>query len=87
VAITNQKLLMYRRPKFLEVLHAVREEMSREVDYDVDLFAEMVRSGIRPLHGPERIIRGIRSRALRDEVAADLDSPQSRPKKRAGKSR
>jgi hypothetical protein len=38
---------MYRRPKFLEVLHAIREEMSREVDYDVDLFAEMVRSGAR----------------------------------------
>lgn len=44
---------MYRRPKFLEVLHAIREEMSREVDYDVDLFAEMVRSGVRPSHGPE----------------------------------
>ena len=31
--------IMYRRPKFLEVLHAIREEMSREADYDVDLFA------------------------------------------------
>ena len=39
---------MYRRPKFLEVLHAIREEMSREADYDVDLFAEMVRSGVQP---------------------------------------
>ena len=58
---------MYRRPKFLEVLHAIREEMSREVDYDVDLFAEMVRSGVRPLHGPERRIRGFRSRAPREE--------------------
>lgn len=36
---------IYRRPKFLEILHEVREEMSREADYDVDLFAEMVRSG------------------------------------------
>lgn len=35
---------MYRRPKFLEVLHEIREEMSREADYDMDLFAEMVRS-------------------------------------------
>lgn len=76
---------MYRRPKFLEVLHAIREEMSREVDYDVDLFAEMVRSGVRPTHGPERIIRGMRTRALRDEVTADLDVTQQRPKKRAGK--
>lgn len=58
---------MYRRPKFLEVLHAIREEMSREADYDVDLFAEMVRSGNQPAHGPERIIRGFRSRAPRLE--------------------
>jgi hypothetical protein len=36
---------MYRRPKFLEILHEIREEMSREADYDVDLFAEMIRSG------------------------------------------
>ena len=58
---------MYRRPKFLEVLHAIREEMSREADYDVDLFAEMVRSGAPPAHGPERIIRGLRSRAPKRE--------------------
>jgi hypothetical protein len=77
---------MYRRPKFLEVLHAIREEMSREVDYDVDLFAEMVRSGVRPTHGPERIIRGIRSRALREDLATDLEIAQERPRKRAGKS-
>jgi len=36
---------MYRRPKFLEVLIEIRQEMSREADYDVDLFAEMVRTG------------------------------------------
>lgn len=35
---------MYRRPKFLEILLDIRQEMSREADYDVDLFAEMVRS-------------------------------------------
>ena len=78
---------MYRRPKFLEVLHAIREDMSREVDYDVDLFSEMVRSGVRPTHGPERIIRGVRTRAMRDEVEADLDVDRERPRKRAGKSR
>jgi hypothetical protein len=37
-----------------------------EMSY-VDLFAEMVRSGVRPLHGPERRIRGFRSRAPREE--------------------
>ena len=78
---------MYRRPKFLEVLHAIREQMSRDVDYDVDLFAEMVRSGVRPAHGPERIIRGIRTRALADEIREDLDERDEKPKKRAGKSR
>ena len=36
---------MYRRPKFLEVLLEIRREMAHEVDYDTDLFAEMVRSG------------------------------------------
>jgi len=35
---------MYRRPKFLEVLLQIRERMAREADYDVDRFAEMVRS-------------------------------------------
>jgi hypothetical protein len=78
---------MYRRPKFLEVLHAIREQMSREVDYDVDLFAEMVRSGVRPAHGPERIIRGIRTRPSREDIETELEAAAERPKKRAGKSR
>jgi hypothetical protein len=76
---------MYRRPKFLEVLHAIREEMSREVDYDVDLFAEMIRSGVRPSHGPERVIRGIRTRAARDEVETESEAAALKPKKRVGK--
>ncbi len=36
---------MYRRPKFLEVLLDIRREMAHDVDYDTDLFAEMIRSG------------------------------------------
>lgn len=36
---------MYRRPKFLEILLEIREQMSRDADFDVDLFAEMVRTG------------------------------------------
>ena len=39
---------MYRRPKFLELLLKIREEMAREADHDVDFFVEMVRSGIQP---------------------------------------
>jgi hypothetical protein len=60
---------MYRKPRFLEELHAIREEMSREADYDVELFAEMVRSGSRPAHGPVRNIRGFRTRAPRADDA------------------
>lgn len=29
----------------MEILLEIREEMSREADYDIDLFAEMIRSG------------------------------------------
>lgn len=49
---------MYRRPRFLVELHAIQEEMSRECDYDVELFAEMIRRGSPPTHGPTRVIRG-----------------------------
>jgi hypothetical protein len=77
---------MYRRPKFLEVLHAIREEMSREVDYDVDLFAELVRSGIRPARGPERIIRGKRVYVPAAEPKGETNETE-RPRKRAGRSR
>ena len=73
---------MYRKPRFLEMLHAIREEMSREADYDVDLFAEMVRSGVRPAHGAERNIRGYKSRAPRAE-ASSVDAPTRGERKRA----
>jgi hypothetical protein len=73
---------MYRRPKFLEALLAIREQMSREVDYDVDLFAEMVRSGTRPSHGAERVIRGFRTRAPHQE--SDGGTIERRHRKRAG---
>ena len=39
---------MYRRPKFLEVLIEIRQQMALEADYDVDLFTEMARSGVKP---------------------------------------
>jgi hypothetical protein len=61
---------MYQRPRFLEELHAIREEMSRECDYDIDLFAEMVRSGKQPNHGPARNIRGVRQYAPPNPLAA-----------------
>jgi hypothetical protein len=95
VAIENQKSKtrshdMYRRPKFLTVLHQIRETMSREADYDVDLFAEMVRSGTRPEYGPERNIRGFRKRAPRnDEISIAMpslaDAPRVKERKRAAR--
>lgn len=68
---------MYRRPKFLTVLHKIREAMSREADYDVDLFAEMVRAGAQPQRGPKRNIRGFVKRAPRTEEADfDIDTSE-----------
>jgi hypothetical protein len=64
---------MYQRPRFLEELHAIREEMARECDYDVDLFAEMVRSNRRPARGPARNIRGVR-------LHAPAPAPPAKPK-------
>jgi hypothetical protein len=71
---------MYRRPKFLTVLHKIREAMSREADYDVDLFAEMVRSGTQPTAGPKRNIRGFEKRAPRNDEA---DAPELNQRRRA----
>lgn len=54
---------MYHRPRFLEELEAIREEMSRECDYDMDLFAEMIRNDQLPTRGRARNIRGVRQYA------------------------
>jgi hypothetical protein len=74
---------MYRKPRFLEELHTIREEMSREADYDVDLFTEMVRSGARPQQGPVRNIRGLKSRAPRQTETIE-DAPPRGRRSRAG---
>ena len=74
---------MYRKPRFLEELHMIREEMSREADYDVDLFTEMVRSGLRPQQGPVRNVRGFKSRAPRLKETNE-DAPRQERRKRAG---
>jgi hypothetical protein len=72
---------MYRKPRFLEMLHAIREEMSREADYDVELFAEMMRSGVRPRYGPVRNIRGFRSRAPRADQETKVEAKPARRKR------
>lgn len=70
---------MYRRPRFLEELHAAREEMARECDYDVDLFAEMIRRGMPPTDGPLKVIRGRRLAVPPRKWSEETDSqPKSR---------
>lgn len=54
---------MYRRPKFLEVLLQIREQMARDADYDVDRFTEMVRTG--------RHRNGYAALSLTDQPSAD----------------
>jgi len=73
---------MYRRPKFLTVLHKIREAMSREADYDVDLFTEMVRGGAQPAHGPRRNIRGFVKHAPRNEDT-EIDNVETEERHRA----
>ncbi len=69
------------------MLHAIREEMSREADYDVELFAEMVRTGARPAYGPARNIRGFRVRAPRaDDVAEEVKEAKPSRRRRVGRS-
>ncbi len=66
---------MYRRPKFLEILLEIRREMALEADYDVELFAEIARSGIRPptvqtrVSGPE-----VRQAAESQEISTIFDT-------------
>lgn len=48
---------MYRRPKFIEVLHEIRQEMAADADYDVVLFAEMIRSGEISVNAPAHSLR------------------------------
>ena len=73
---------MYRKPRFLEMLHAIREEMSREADYDVDLFLELVRSGKAGTRSRERNIRGVKRPVPRLESKAK-DEAANRTGKRA----
>jgi hypothetical protein len=73
--------VMYRKPRFLEMLHAIREEMSREADYDVELFAEMTRTGARPTRGPARNLRGFRTHAPAADEQTEI-APSAKQRKR-----
>ncbi|CAN5621532.1 hypothetical protein BH10ACI3_BH10ACI3_18180 [soil metagenome] len=62
---------MYRRPKFLEKLLEIRREMALEADYDVDLFAEIARSGNRSARGRQSPAERMAARV----EAKDADVP------------
>lgn len=66
---------MYSRPRFLEELHAIREEMSRECDYDMDLFAQMIRNSQPPseeaIHKRQSFHRPPMHRAKKKSSLAD----------------
>jgi hypothetical protein len=62
---------MYRKPKFLEVLHEIRQRMAREADYDIDLFTQRLRLGsVRPEPGVESF-----------SLIADVKRPRKAAKK------
>lgn len=73
---------MYRKPRFLKVLHAIREEMSREVDYDVDLFVAMIRAGEKPVSEPLRNVRVFRSGK---ETAGEITIRQRKGRRRVAR--
>jgi len=72
---------MYRKPRFLKVLHAIREEMSREVDYDVDLFAEKIRAVERPANGSRRTVRAYKNGKGRPDAADAIAVKAEQPGK------
>ena len=82
------QIVMYRKPRFLKVLHAIREQMSREVDYDVDLFAEMIRAGQQPVSGSGRRVRAhknVKARpVVEDEIAGEGEN-EIKSRRRAAK--
>lgn len=71
---------LYRRPKFLEILHEIREEMSREVDYDVDLFAETIRTGNKQKkdQNENKSYNEIESAAFEDPAATNSAHPKTK---------
>jgi hypothetical protein len=78
---------VYRKPRFLKVLHAIREQMSREVDYDVDLFVEMVRAGERADTVAPRRVRAYRlhKTAAGTPAAAEVAATTDKRRKRAAR--
>lgn len=79
---------MYRKPRFLKVLHAIREEMSREVDYDVDLFVQMIRAVEQPVQISGRVGRTPQSKRARPVPGGTVvgeETPRAKGRKRVAR--
>ena len=61
---------MYPRSKFQEVLIEIRQEMARDADFDVDLFAEIVRTGSGP--------RDARIHSIADQTSTEKTRPTAK---------
>ena len=61
---------MYRRSKFNEILLDIRQEMSAEVDFDVDIFTESIRTGSRSVAVADR--KKLRSKEVAHDESAEL---------------
>jgi hypothetical protein len=48
---------MYRRPKSLEVILAIRKTMSEEAAHDIQTLVEMVRTGFHPADAARTVTR------------------------------
>ena len=66
---------MYRRPRFLEILIGIREEMAREADFDVDLFVENVRTGHRSTLRSKKYSMNVEAKS---KAAAQREEPKSK---------
>src|SRR5262245_54157022 len=77
--IPHPPWFMYNRQRSIEELQAISEAMSRECDYDMDLFAEMVRSNQPPKRGPARNVRGVRQYVAPNEMATKKAPNKKKP--------
>lgn len=64
---------MYRKPKFLEILHDIRQQMAAEGEYDMNRFLQLIEQRSAPLE-PEptraaaaRVVKARRSPATKTQ--------------------
>jgi|GEM_PF-1539784 len=69
---------MYRRPKFIEILHEIRQEMAADADYDVVLFTEMVRSGEMSVNAPQHKLKFETQPSDRPKEEFKIGEPEER---------